>query len=294
MKVWCLVMAFIVVSTPAPVVHRPPATRPTTAAQTGTLLTLRLQAGPHAPADLPKGPLFLRVPVYPHAHSRRHSHIMPLGFSLSPYIKESPQVAFLLPADPETAKAWYRQTFSARGYTVQITAGESGNARTGVSGGWLLLDLRPLATPTLDLHLELQGARGGTVAVYQASAVTVPPRAPGSYLTPGVSRVMVRYQFLNATSRRHTVTYVLRARDAITALIRALNAFPRSDEALTSCPVIDRRATLVFYYSGGRFVTVTTAPGCTGVVVDGYPPLAGSIWSLLASLLSPQKRVAGT
>jgi len=75
--------------------------------QDGTLLTLRLQAAPHAPADLPPGVLTLRVPLYPHARLWRHRYAMPMFISITPYVKESPQVTYQLPTDPEKAKTWY-------------------------------------------------------------------------------------------------------------------------------------------------------------------------------------------
>lgn len=256
-------------------------------ARSDQLLTVCLQARPHAPADIPAGVIVLRVPLYPHARPWRHPYVMPLMTSTSPYMKVSPQVDLVLPADLQMAKAWYLQVFTRRGYTVQVTIGESGNASTGVSGSWTLLDFKPRNSPTLHLQLALQDVPGGTIAAYEASAVTVPPRAPGSYIAAGVSRVTVTYQFLNTSSHRRTVVYVLTRHDAIIRLVRAINALARSDGALTSCPFVDRQALLVFHYPGRRSITARTDPGCAGVVITGYPPLAGSIWSLLTSLVPP-------
>jgi len=256
-------------------------------ARSDQLLTLRLQARPHAPADLPAGVIILRVPLYPHARPWLHHYAMPLMTSTSPYMKVSPQVDFVLPADLQTAKTWYLQAFARRSDTVQVTIGESGNAGTGVSGSWTLLDFTPRNSPTLHLQLALQGVPGGTIAAYEASAVTVPPRVPGSYIAAGVSRVTMTYQFLNTSSHRRAITYALTRHDAIIRLVRAINALARSDGALTSCPFVDRQALLVFHYPGGRSITAGTDPGCAGVVITGYPPLAGSIWSLLTSLVPP-------
>ncbi len=253
-------------------------------AQDGTLLTLRLQEMSHAPADLPPGVLTLRVPVYPHARVWRHPYAMPMFSSLSPYIKVSPQVTYELPTGPGRAKAWYLDAFSRRGYTVQVRIGGS---FSGVGGNWTLLDVRPRTIPMLDLFVALQEKPGGTIVAYRASAVIVPRRAPGSYLSEGISRVTVTYQFLTGPSHTHTIARTLAKRSAIVTLVRAINALPRSTGGFLSCPQIDRQATLVFVSSGGRSVTARTDPGCTGVVIAGYPPLAGSIWPLLSSLVPP-------
>ncbi len=256
-------------------------------ARSDQLLTVRLQARPHAPADLLAGVIILRVPLYPHARPWLHRYVMPLMTSTSPYMKVSSQVDFVLPANPQTAKTWYLHAFARRGYTVQVAIGESGNASAGVSGSWTLLDFTPRNNPTLHLQLALQDVPGGTIAAYEASAVTVPPRLPGSYIAAGVSRVTVTYQFLNTSSHRRAITYALTRHDSIIRLIRAINTLARNDEGLTSCPVGDRQALLVFHYPGGRSITARTDPGCAGVVITGYPPLAGSIWSLLTSLVPP-------
>ncbi len=251
--------------------------------QDGTLLTLRLRAAPHAPADLPPGVLTLRAPLYPHARLWRHRYAMPMFSSITPYVKESPQVTYQLPTNPEKAKAWYLDAFSRRGYTVQLGGGGS---FTGVGSSWTLLDFRPRATPYLDLYVALEERPGGSIVAYRASAVIVPRRAPGSYLSEGVSRVTVTYEFLTGLAYQRTIARTLTKHSAIITL-RAINALPRSTGGFLSCPQIDRQATLVFVSPGRRSVTVRTDPGCTGVVIAGYPPLAGSIWPLLSALLPP-------
>jgi len=254
--------------------------------QDGTLLTLRLQAAPHAPADLPPGVLTLRAPLYPHARLWRHRYAMPMFISITPYVKESPQVTYQLPTDPEKATAWYLDAFSRHGYTVQQLGG--GGSFTGVGSSWTLLDFRTRAMPSLDLFVALQERPGGSIVAYRASAVIVPRRVPGSYLSEGVSRVTVTIQFLTGLAHQRTIARTLTKHSAIITLVRAINALPRSTGGFLSCPQIDRQATLVFVSPGGR-VTVRTDPGCTGVVIAGYPPLAGSIWPLLSALLPPRR-----
>src|SRR2546421_106718 len=51
----------------------------------GNSITLRLRAGPHAPADMPPGVVVINVPVYPRARPWHRPYVIPLGGSTSPY-----------------------------------------------------------------------------------------------------------------------------------------------------------------------------------------------------------------
>jgi hypothetical protein len=87
-------------------------------------LTLSLQPGLHGPGftapftltpapDIPPGAIVIAVPLYPAAVPTAERESIPaLDYSLTPYLK-SDGAAYLLPADPATALAWYRQAFAA-------------------------------------------------------------------------------------------------------------------------------------------------------------------------------------
>jgi hypothetical protein len=90
-----------------------------------------LQPGLHGPGftapftltpapDIPPGAIVIAVPLYPAAVPTAERESIPaLDYSLTPYLK-SDGAAYLLPADPATALAWYRQGFAAR--TVSVHA----------------------------------------------------------------------------------------------------------------------------------------------------------------------------
>ena len=239
-------------------------------------ITLRLQGGPHAPADMPPGVVVINVPVYPRARPWHRPYVMPLGDSTSPYAKVSPQITVLLPTDPAVAQSWYQRAFARRGYRVEVIMGQTQPSASGLTDGWTMLEATSRVHTRLEVRLALQATlAGGTVAAYQASDVTVPPRSPGSYLPGDIVRVQVTYHFLNAPVSERTIHRLVTTRHAIGTLVRAINALPRSDEAAHSCPAIDREASLVFSKPSGPPIRVETDPGCIGVIIVGYPPLSG-------------------
>ena len=154
--------------------------------------------------------------------------------------------------------------------------GQTQPSASGLTDGWTMLEATSRVHTRLEVRLALQATlAGGTVAAYQASDVTVPPRSPGSYLPGDIVRVQVTYHFLNAPVSERTIHRLVTTRHAIGTLVRAINALPRSDEAAHSCPAIDREASIVFSKPSGPPIRVETDPGCIGVIIVGYPPLSG-------------------
>jgi hypothetical protein len=198
-------------------------------------------------------------------------------------------MVYVLPVSPESALTWYEQAFVRRGYAYQVGSGSSSDVRTGALLYWTMIDFRPRTNPRLDVQLVLQADQSGTIAAYNAWAVTVPPRAPGSFIPANVFRVVITYTFLNAPPGKHIIRVAVAKRAPIDRLVTAINALPRSDEAPVFCAFGDKSAALQFVTAGGKIRSVTVDAGCDDVVVAGYPPLAGnpSLWTLLYAVAPP-------
>lgn len=271
-------------------------------------LTLRLRPGLHyAPAglafpdpapDIPAGTVVIDVPLYPGAAlTAQHFFVPTLDYPDSPYLKAA-SAEYLLPIDPATAQQWYRQSFTRCGYRV-TGSGESGDARGHTSTG---ITFTSRANGNLQVNMSFQAlAQAGTVALYVATDVTVPPRRPASYLPADVVRVEVTYQPPiptrggGAAPRRLYRT--IADPTAIGRLVAAINALSHVVAGAHTCPSgSGQSATLLFVRRGGQAISVYDDPLCMGVVVGHFPPLIDDhhrVWNTVTALVSAHVHEGG-
>jgi hypothetical protein len=266
-------------------------------------LTLYLQSGLHGPGftapftpapDIPPGAIVITVPLYPAAVPTAERESIPtLSYPSTPYLK-SDGAAYLLPADPATALAWYRQAFVTGGYSVS-GSGESGDTHTGASSLGITFASMSMKAVNLTVQLSLEAdAQGRTIVYYEAEAITVPARDPRSLLPATVPRIDVTYR-LPLGTKPPTLQVTLTHPGDIAALVAAFNALPRDGRGPHGC-LLDQGegATLAFVKGAGSTLTATIDPACSSVTVAGYRPLldeGGRLWTtikrILAATLSP-------
>jgi hypothetical protein len=260
-------------------------------------LTLRLKPGLRygrtvalPGPDIPPGAVVIHVPLYPGAVPTTQRLVMPtFDYPATPYLKAA-IAEYLLPTDTVTAEEWYRQRFAPCGYTVTGT-GESHDAH-GHSSTGITFTSRSNANLTVQLSFE-DVPHGGTLLLYVAEDVTVPPRPPGSYLPGDIVRVNVTYllPLLQSGGVQRRLHRTITSPAAIHRLVAALNALSHIVPGRHTCPADNgQSATLVFVRRNGRTVRVYDEPVCVGVVVGHFPPLIDDhdrVWATITALVYP-------
>lgn len=267
-------------------------------------LTLRLRPGlRYAPAgltfpdpapDIPAGAVVIGVPLYPGATlTAQHFFVPTLTYPYSPYLKAA-SAEYLLPTDSATAQQWYGQNFARCGYRV-TGSGESGDARGHTSTG---ITFTSRANGNLQVSLSFQTqAQAGTLVLYVATDVTVPPRQPASFLPADVVRVEVAYQppipARGARTAQGRIDRTIADPVAIGRLVAAVNALSHVVAGLHTCPGGDgQSARLLFVRRGGQAISVYDDPLCVGVVVGHFPALVDDnhrVWNTIMALVSAHK-----
>jgi hypothetical protein len=264
-------------------------------------LTLSLQPGlpylahvvPKPSPDIPPGPVVIHVPLYPGALPTTQQAGGPIGAPASPYLKAA-TATYALPTDAGTATSWYQQQFARCGYRVSAH-GQTSTAQ-GVSTS---VEFTSTSNPNLTVQLAFQDTAGGSLVLYVAEDVTVPPRPPGSYLPRDVVRVNVTY--LLPLPQKPVVIHgrIIQGRlhraitnpAAIHTLVAAINALRQIVAGVHTCPAGNgQSATMIFVRRNVRTVQVYDDPYCMGVVVGHYPPLIDEgrrVWNTITALMQP-------
>lgn len=237
------------------------------------------------PRDITPRPVTVTVPLYPGANVRTEPFLQAhFGGPAIPYLKTG-CAEYVLPADVDTADAWYRRAFARLGYILDGQGSGSGptTAAYFASKGAMGPAVQLFYEPTPD---------GRTLALYFAYVVAVPPRPPGSYLPANIARVRVSYRMHDWTGMYNiALTRTITDHASVASLVTAINGLSRGNEGLHTCPAIrrDERATLLFDERGGESVTVLYSGSVygLGVVVAASPPLVddGRVRAILARLL---------
>lgn len=292
------ILASLLIVIPAPI-H---ASQPSPATPCSTPLTVTLQPGlnepnnhvsmPAAP-NIPPAPVAIHVPLYPGATPStlpmpQAEYTVPA----SKYLKGA-WAEYLLPTDWDTASGWYRQAFSACGYT-SAGQGYSGNRSGIVSIGIAFSDPKH---PPLQVSLAFEHApSGGTLALYVATTNTYPPPA---ILVPGMPNavtILKYHSFLQGRSGAISPEAKVVVRDVrtITELAHHLDNLPPVD-IIVSCPLDDgSHDDLRFSYPDGHTLTVEVGLRGCRIIRAGNQTARGTdegLFSLLATLLA---RPSGT
>lgn len=243
---------------------------------------------PAAP-DIPPGPVIVQVPLYPGAAASSLPMLhASYSYPASHYLK-SVTAEYRLPTDWLAAESWYRQAFTACGYT------EAGSSTSGVRGVVVSrgIGLRAPRQPPLQVELAFTpGPAQTTLVLYLAYTVALPPPA---ILVPGKPRAVTILAYRppgpgQLAAPRPVRSVVVRNHGSIAALVRHLNALPRP-QGVMSCPSDDgSRDVLLFAYARRPAVTVEVGlRGCRSVRAGNKIGLALSddrLYALLAALLA--------
>jgi hypothetical protein len=227
----------------------------------------------HPAPDIPPDPVIIQVPLYPGAATTTRAFQASFDYPATPYLKTA-TVEFLLPADSATVDPWYREHFAACGYERGGTIVSS----TGSTG----IVFPSKSDPNLVVEVSYQDVPDGTLVLYVAEDVTLPPRPPDSYLPSNIVRLTMDYV---GDNERHW-HLVIRNHAMIHPLVDAINAVSEIDGGVHSCAPVLGEATMMFVRRGGSSVRVGAQ--CHQVVVGTSRPLFDKnlrVWKLIQGMV---------
>ena len=250
--------------------------------QAGARLTLQARRGllgGTPPANMPRGPVPVPLPLYPGAAPYYGATPRgPVTVPSSPYLKAA-TAAYVIHTNWLSAESWYDAHMTAAGYRaaggVSFALGGSPFAPAPV----LFFQSRSNPELTVDVGFPDVSGRAAvfsasTVVQYWVVDVVPPPRPRGSLLPADVVRVVIS-ALPDAVARSdvaaQTLTATITRPAAIARLVAGVNALVEPTGGVYSCPassggMVDPGADLAFVTANGRAIPVTITLGC--------PPLA--------------------
>jgi hypothetical protein len=299
---WLGILCMVQLLAPGPMRAASVSAAPTPAG-CSTPLTLTLRPGltepnnhvsmPAAP-NIPPGQVVIHVPLYPGATpSTLPMPHAAYSYPASRYLK-SATAEYELSTDWTTASNWYRQAFTACGYT-EAGSGSSGLHGVTVSIG---ITMRDPQHPPLEVALAFtHGPAGKTLVLYVAHTIALPPQPA---MVPGSPRAVtiVSYRPLvqgQLAATRPNKYVIVRDSQSIRDLIHHLNALP-SPGGVMSCPADNgSHDELIFAYPDGRHLTVDVGvQGCRLVHsgnTNGFAGADNGLFLLLDALLARKTAV---
>ncbi|MBV9282730.1 MAG: hypothetical protein JOZ41_21850, partial [Chloroflexi bacterium] len=256
-------------------------------------LTLHLRPGLSYPpariwlapaSDIPSEPVSVEVPLHPDAVPATTHPTRPFfSYPSNPYLKAA-VAEYQLALDWNDVATWYREHFEGSGFRF-CGSGQSSHHEVQVSRGY---QFKSLADPDLEVWVALERApAGGTLLLYVAQRVTLPPREVESYLPDDVVRVEMAVA-VAVTPAAAVVTHRDRVLDdpaTIRQLVEAVNSLSRiAAGTVSGPPELREGATLVFTRSDGSVRQVAVKPATMGVAVDSFRPLlddGGRVWNVV-------------
>jgi hypothetical protein len=299
---WLGILCMVQLLAPGPMRAASVSAAPTPAG-CSTPLTLTLRPGltepnnhvsmPAAP-NIPPGQVVIHVPLYPGATpSTLPMPHAAYSYPASRYLK-SATAEYELSTDWTTASNWYRQAFTACGYT------EAGRGSAGLHGVTISIGiaLRDPTHPPLEVALAFtHGPAGKTLVLYVAHTITLPPQpamVPGSprAVTILSYRPLVQGQLAAIRPNKYVI---VRNSQSIRDLMRHLNSLPPPGGVM-SCPADNgSHDELIFAYPDGPHVTVDVGLRGCRIVRSGNTVATGladsGLFRLLGSLLARKTAV---
>jgi len=242
-----------------------PASASTTGA-CGTGLTLQLQPGlPGAvlqrwvapAADIPAGPFYASLPVYPGARRLARVRDNPIwSYPVTPYL-HSGVAEYRVSENPDDVSVWYSDTLAACGW--KSDGAWTSNADVFPDG----IVFVSRSNPHLNLQVQVgfgAATNGDTLIGYAVLDETLPPRPVASYLHGPFTRVNIAYgrsPFALPSQMAHIIHLSITDPATIRRLVRRINSLTDILAGLRSRPSGgDGPAWLTFVRPNGRHIGV--------------------------------------
>jgi hypothetical protein len=239
-------------------------------------------------ADMPTTRVIIHVPLYPGATPSTRDVNRPfLEYPATPYLQTA-VAEYDVAAGEDRVEVWYQQRFLACGYGVSGsgTASQSGSEIS--FGYWFVSTYDP--HQSVSIAFEPDGA-GGTLIVYLAEAVVLPPRPADSYLPTDMTRVKVTFTYRDISGGLETIHRTLVKPWQLKRLVRAVNALTDVASGPRACAAEGPLATLVFTTRDGKRIRVKNDPACWLVTVGTTRALddepGTGVWATLIRILKP-------